>query len=405
MAEEKLTVPDQASDSSTGRNSLYANRSSRLRIANLIENSPSTARHPYVNIIRGREMESVNSFADGVVEILKLHGNIIVEYDEAGNLDSHGTKASSENIVYVVDQIKVEDLARKKGLNFPVTTSRIVSAMGPSILPGSKIILKVTTDFSRNILLSGTEDLSNDKISGVREEVKYPAGETTSVLSFYFAGVSFGASAALQVALLYTGIYGPGSIFTVLSFVPFGIIFLFLSPLAYILRLLGFKKQPFSEKIAVILSALLFVLILLIETFIPPSISGGSPLAGFSSQLYPVLSYSATDLALLALMAIEVSLFSFRRGSIAYTGLVSFASVISILSLPLLLGISFSNSNFYYGAGFAFYNVFSRSAPHISNEIALSILLIITNAIMGFSYFLIGQKILSSGKNDRSAAK
>ncbi len=401
---------DISDRNSGGKGYLYANRVSRLKIATVIENAQSSSRHPYVSIIRGRDMESVNSFSDGVIEILELHGNRIV-YPGKNDIDNNGrTRANSENIIYVLDQNYIEQKGREKGIIFPTTSTNLIRALGLNISPTSKVIIKVTTEFSGKII---TENSGGDATPSVKDTnpqvplvMNIPS--TSSTLAFYFGAVSFAAAAIIQALLLYTQILGPSLVYQSLSLVNIGLIFFIITLISYALRYSGYKAMNFYERFVTLAAGLLFIAsaIITYEASINYNyiIGHGVSLVPFlvdsTTPIGTVFTVIRINLPLAVMTAAQITLFSLRLKRWS-----SSIAVAVLSSLPLIAPYFVDKGIIgYYSVNFGggFYFIRESVLTKTSGSITVSIIFIISDAFLALLFFHIGKSGFSPHKNVQS---
>ncbi len=410
---------------SGGKGYLYANRVSRLKIATMIENAQSTSRHPYVSIIRGRDMESVNSFSEGVIEILELHGNHIVYPEKMDSRPDGKAKASSENIIYVIDQSYIEQKAREKHITMPVSSSDLIRGLGLSVSPNSKVIIKVTTEYSGNII---TENSIGEMTSAASErklqrspDVNIPSSAST--LAFYFGAVSFASAAIIQALLLYTQILGPSLVYQSLSLVNVGLIFFIITLISYALRYSGYKAMNFYERFVTLAAGLLFIAsaIITYEAFVRDNVipnQGVSMvplLAGPATLIGALFKVININIPLAVMTAAQITLFSLR--------LKRWPSSIAVAvfsSLPLIAPyfVDSGITGYYsvsFGGGFYFIreSVFTNTSSFIhetiftntSASITVSIIFVISNAFLALLFFHIGKSGFKSQRHDHDEAQ
>lgn len=397
---EEFPLSQASSNGSTGKDYLYASRVSRLKIATMIENAESSSRHPYVSIIRGRDMESVNSFAGGVIEILQLHGNTIIYVGKNDTEQNGKTRASSENIVYVIEQSYIEQKAREKGIVFPLTSSALIRALGLNISPTSKVIIKVTSEFSQKIITenSGSPLSAQGQVERISGSARMSFPSTASTLAFYFGAASFASAAIIQAVLLLTQIVGPAFIYQSLSLVNVGIIFFSITLLSYALRYSGYRAMNNYERFITLAGGVFFIAAAimtyerygLIHTII--GVANGLKINSVTSGGTFFIPYISAPIAFMTVA--QVVLFSIRLKKWVSTVAVAIFASLPLIA-PLLLGPRLA-SYIFVNFGDGFYFLRSSVIPGTYTSIAVSTIFVLADAALAILFTHIGKSGFSS---------
>lgn len=290
----------------------YANRNSRLRIAKIIEEAPSTPKHPYVSIIRGREIESVETFASGVIDILRLHGNVIIETRNAEEIEK-SRKTRSTDVVYVISQADIEKAVKASSRSYPLSSAQILNIINISIEGNSRAIFKVTTDFSKNIISPASPEKSDQRTKSPthNEDNHSMFGMATTTIGTYFGATAFFSIAGLNVAIFYFLAYLGNSTLSSDIFSLILPVSLSLTALSLLIRLGGLQAYVKSERIAFTGTVILFAIsYFLYFGYIPgPTFSSIEFLPVIIRQTY----YEEFFVIYSAVMSVQIGLFAYNR--------------------------------------------------------------------------------------------
>lgn len=339
-----------------GDRATYANRNSRLRIARIIEEAPSTPKHPYVSIIRGREIESVESFASGVIDILRLHGNVIAESSGSSEEAGNPRKSRSTDVVYVISQADIEKAVKASSRSYPLSTTQILNIMNITMEGNSRAIFKITTDFSKNIIspVNG-ENLSSKSKAPIRtENNRRMFGMATTTIGTYFGAATFFALAGLNGAIYYFLVYLknlPLSDNILSHLLP---VALSLTVLSLIIRIGGFWAYGRGEKIAFTISAILFGLSFLLYFVYKPELGNYHVIFTPLITTFNQLDYQEEFFALYsAVMSLQIGLFAYNHRH-PFFG-ISAGILSGVFSALFFSVFFFTEPSFLQGFGFGFF--------------------------------------------------
>lgn len=397
LSEENISaVPKESSPQPNLDRGTYANRSSRLRIARMIEEADSTPKHPYVSIIRGREIDSVDSFASGVIEILRLHGYVVIDLSNPLESEEKRTAGNARDVVYVVNQAEIEKAVRSNSRNYPLSTTQILNILNLNMEGNARAIFKVTTDFSRNIIGSvGAENANATSIKQTVEGVNTKQiGNAMTTIGMYFGSATFLSIAGLDGAIFYLLNYLihdtlAESLISLL--IPIAIS---LSVLSYLLRIAGMWVLSVGERISLGASVILYsISVVMVLRFLPSFLGLYEP--GNVSHIGAVIEFSGPGLLLLAYLSIiaaQVGLFGHNGRNYLY-GLLAGSISAVFLALDFFMFYLKIWPELAPGLGLGFYPILNTPGTsfYLSLPGYIWIVSAIFNVVIGYILFLSGK--------------